>query len=274
MDATYQYICTSDLFPVAVLSLNGANKRVKGNDDHAACFCQSLRFCEQGFPGFEAMTWAALVAPAGTPAPVVERLNQAANKALVSKELTERLRPLLFDPLPGTPAALEPPSCATRTSSGGRRSPPPAPRSTETKETPRHDATVPPDEPDRLHAGAELLQLRRLVAPPVVDVRLHVAGILPAHRPHAGGRQVRPGLLRRSPGDARHLRRRPSRDGRQRHARREARPDHRADGHGRGDDAARPGLDLLDDLLRAVPCRAPVRDARPDDRRAASPGTS
>lgn len=61
---------------------------------------------EQGFPGFEAMTWAALVAPAGTPAPIVERLNQAANAALVSKELTEHFGRSYSIPKPGTPAAL------------------------------------------------------------------------------------------------------------------------------------------------------------------------
>ena len=37
---------------------------------------------EQGLPGFSATVWWGLVAPAGTPAAVVERLNQAANKAL------------------------------------------------------------------------------------------------------------------------------------------------------------------------------------------------
>jgi tripartite-type tricarboxylate transporter receptor subunit TctC len=61
---------------------------------------------EQGFPGFEAMTWAALVAPVGTPAPIVERLNQAANKALVSKELTEHFGRTYSIPRPGTPAEL------------------------------------------------------------------------------------------------------------------------------------------------------------------------
>ena len=61
---------------------------------------------EQGFPGFEAMTWAALVAPTGTPTPIVERLNQAANKALVSKELTEHFGRSYSIPRPGTPAAL------------------------------------------------------------------------------------------------------------------------------------------------------------------------
>ena len=61
---------------------------------------------EQGFAGFEAMTWAALVAPVGTPEPIVGRLNQAANKALVSKELTEHFGRSYSIPRPGTPVEL------------------------------------------------------------------------------------------------------------------------------------------------------------------------
>lgn len=61
---------------------------------------------EEGLPGFEAMTWAALVAPAGTPAPVVARLNEAANKALASREMVENFARTFAQPRPGTPADL------------------------------------------------------------------------------------------------------------------------------------------------------------------------
>jgi len=40
---------------------------------------------EQGVPGFEAMTWIGLFAPAGTPRPIVDRLNAALNKAVLEK---------------------------------------------------------------------------------------------------------------------------------------------------------------------------------------------
>ena len=46
------------------------------------------------------------------------------------------------------------------------------------------------------------------------------------------------------------------------------------DGDVGGDLEARPRRHLLDHLLRAVPRRAAVRDAGPDDPRAAPPGTS
>ena len=42
-------------------------------------------------PDFEAIQWYGIVAPAGTPAPIVERLNGEINKALASSELKARL---------------------------------------------------------------------------------------------------------------------------------------------------------------------------------------
>jgi tripartite-type tricarboxylate transporter receptor subunit TctC len=60
---------------------------------------------EQGFPGFEALTWFALFAPAGTPAEVTERMNREVNQALGSPELRQRLDALGFAPDPrGRPA--------------------------------------------------------------------------------------------------------------------------------------------------------------------------
>ena len=46
---------------------------------------------EAGVPGYEAMQWYGMVAPAGTPAPVVARLNAEAVKALQSEEMREKL---------------------------------------------------------------------------------------------------------------------------------------------------------------------------------------
>lgn len=47
---------------------------------------QVATLAEQGLPGFEALTWAGMLAPAGTPAVVVEQLNAAVNRALKSRE--------------------------------------------------------------------------------------------------------------------------------------------------------------------------------------------
>jgi tripartite-type tricarboxylate transporter receptor subunit TctC len=46
---------------------------------------------ESGYPGFEASSWFGLLAPAGTPAAVVARLNAEGNKWLASPEAKEKL---------------------------------------------------------------------------------------------------------------------------------------------------------------------------------------
>jgi tripartite-type tricarboxylate transporter receptor subunit TctC len=46
---------------------------------------------ESGYPGFESSQWFGLLAPAGTPAPVVARLNKAGHAALASDSVRQRL---------------------------------------------------------------------------------------------------------------------------------------------------------------------------------------
>jgi tripartite-type tricarboxylate transporter receptor subunit TctC len=58
---------------------------------------------ESGYPGFEATTWIGLVAPAGTPKPVVDKLNAAAVKAIASPEMTRKLAEDGSTALGGTP---------------------------------------------------------------------------------------------------------------------------------------------------------------------------
>jgi tripartite-type tricarboxylate transporter receptor subunit TctC len=60
---------------------------------------------ESGFTGFEATApWVGLIAPAGTPAPVVNRLNEEMNKSLARPESRERLRVLGAVTVGGSPA--------------------------------------------------------------------------------------------------------------------------------------------------------------------------
>jgi tripartite-type tricarboxylate transporter receptor subunit TctC len=47
---------------------------------------------EQGYPGFNAGTWYGLLVPAGTPATIVKRLNEAGNAALKLPEITARVQ--------------------------------------------------------------------------------------------------------------------------------------------------------------------------------------
>jgi tripartite-type tricarboxylate transporter receptor subunit TctC len=56
---------------------------------------------EQGLPGFECYTWTALLAPANTPQPIIERLSGAINRALADPVVFARLQEAGIDPTPG-----------------------------------------------------------------------------------------------------------------------------------------------------------------------------
>lgn len=57
---------------------------------------------EAGFPGFPPEIWYGLLAPAGTPAPVLAKLNAAVNARLSSPEMKASLAKLGLDPRPMT----------------------------------------------------------------------------------------------------------------------------------------------------------------------------
>ncbi len=59
---------------------------------------------ESGLPGFEVSAWDGVLAPAGTPAPVVERLNLAIREALADPLVIDALRAAGAQPIPGSPA--------------------------------------------------------------------------------------------------------------------------------------------------------------------------
>jgi tripartite-type tricarboxylate transporter receptor subunit TctC len=59
---------------------------------------------EAGLPGFETGLWFGLVAPAGTPQEVIDKLARAANAALESDEVAKALAPQGIDLVGGSPA--------------------------------------------------------------------------------------------------------------------------------------------------------------------------
>ncbi len=59
---------------------------------------------EAGIPEFVSVSFTGLVAPAGTPAEIVAKLNAAANDSLNSPEVHTALTRLAVEPRPGTPA--------------------------------------------------------------------------------------------------------------------------------------------------------------------------
>jgi tripartite-type tricarboxylate transporter receptor subunit TctC len=59
---------------------------------------------EAGLPDFEVTSWYGLVAPAGTPSAIVERLNSEIAKALASPDVREKLTGLGAEPVGNSPA--------------------------------------------------------------------------------------------------------------------------------------------------------------------------
>jgi tripartite-type tricarboxylate transporter receptor subunit TctC len=58
---------------------------------------------ESGLPGFESSAWDGVLAPVGTPEPIVQKLNAAIRAALADPELIESLRSRGARPVPGSP---------------------------------------------------------------------------------------------------------------------------------------------------------------------------
>ena len=61
---------------------------------------------EAGLPGFEAVSWFALFAPANTPKPIVDKLQGEVAKIIKSPEVSKKLAEIGLDPVGSTPEAL------------------------------------------------------------------------------------------------------------------------------------------------------------------------
>ncbi len=66
----------------------------------SALLPQIATFSESGLPGFTFESWFGLLAPAGTPAGTVERINAAVNKVISVREVHERLQQLGIESTP------------------------------------------------------------------------------------------------------------------------------------------------------------------------------
>jgi tripartite-type tricarboxylate transporter receptor subunit TctC len=80
---------------VRALAVSGA-KRSPG-------FPELPTIAEAGVPGYEAGTWTGIIGPAGMPRPVVEKLNAAINRAIVSPAFIARFSQIGDEPAGGTP---------------------------------------------------------------------------------------------------------------------------------------------------------------------------
>jgi tripartite-type tricarboxylate transporter receptor subunit TctC len=81
----------------------GKLKALASATDKRASIMPNLpTMAEAGLPDFDASVWTGFVAPAGTPAPVIQKLTGAVNEALQSTEVLAALKTHGFDPLGGT----------------------------------------------------------------------------------------------------------------------------------------------------------------------------
>ncbi len=58
---------------------------------------------EAGVPGYAAPTWSGVIAPAGVPRPIIDRLNTAINRAIQSQTFRDRFAVIGDEPAGGTP---------------------------------------------------------------------------------------------------------------------------------------------------------------------------
>jgi tripartite-type tricarboxylate transporter receptor subunit TctC len=61
---------------------------------------------EMGLPDYEGILWIAILAPAGTPQPIVDKLAAASAKATRTPDTIERLQRDGVEPVGGTPSEL------------------------------------------------------------------------------------------------------------------------------------------------------------------------
>ncbi len=61
---------------------------------------------ESGYPGFDASLWLAIMAPAGTPQPIIDRLNKELAGVISAADTRDALDKAGAEPLTGTPAEL------------------------------------------------------------------------------------------------------------------------------------------------------------------------
>lgn len=62
---------------------------------------------EAGVPNYKAVYWMGLLAPSGTPEPVIERLNAATRKVLAMPDVRQRLHDMSLTPVGGSPREFE-----------------------------------------------------------------------------------------------------------------------------------------------------------------------
>jgi tripartite-type tricarboxylate transporter receptor subunit TctC len=98
--------------PLGAYAISGPLPHIKSGKLRALAVSSAKRvptlpdvptFAEAGFPGIEDYTWIGVFLPAGTPGPIVQRLNDAINRAMQAPDVKERIESFAFDLVGGSP---------------------------------------------------------------------------------------------------------------------------------------------------------------------------
>jgi tripartite-type tricarboxylate transporter receptor subunit TctC len=98
--------------PLGAFAISGPLPHIKSGKLRTLAVSSSRRvpalpdvptFAEAGFPGMEDYTWVGVFLPTGTPAAIVQRLNEAINRAMQAPDVKERLESFAFDLVGGSP---------------------------------------------------------------------------------------------------------------------------------------------------------------------------
>ena len=97
--------------PLVITGAQGLAQLAKSGRIRALATCGTTRLAtwpdlptvaESGYPGFEGVTWFGLVAPAGTPKPIIDRLQAETVRVGSLLDVRERLGTLGFEVVTGT----------------------------------------------------------------------------------------------------------------------------------------------------------------------------
>jgi hypothetical protein len=106
-DSVSTAFCTPNLVWRATEQYGGIRRKIKASRGDARVLYGAVWGHKgQGFPGFEATTWHALVAPAGTPKDVIATLHRATAATVNDPPVRKALTDLGVDVVGGTPEEL------------------------------------------------------------------------------------------------------------------------------------------------------------------------
>ncbi len=89
---------------IAPFARSGAVRALAVTGDHRSpAFPLLPTVAEAGVPGYAAPTWSGVIAPAGVPKPIVDKLNAALNKAILSQGFKDHFAAIGDEPAGGTP---------------------------------------------------------------------------------------------------------------------------------------------------------------------------